>query len=272
MKSIKFRLRVFCIVLFAVVVLGTLSFTIIEKLSPVDAFYFTIVTIATVGYGDIHPMTQIGKLLAIILTIMGVGTFLGVIANATEMMLNRREQQTRLQKLNMIIGVFFSEVGTKLLELFSDFSSNLDRIHREVIVTEDWNEQDFLTARKHLKNINYEVDIQKCKLGELRNFLLSQKSLLVGLLQNPTLLEHESFTDLLRAVFHLTEELAYRKNVMQLPETDNAHLTGDIKRIYDLLVDQWLDYMKYLKDNYPYLYSLALRTNPFDEEASPIVK
>jgi len=259
-------------VLFAVVVLGTLSFTIIEKLSPVDAFYFTIVTIATVGYGDIHPMTQIGKLLAITLTIMGVGTFLGVIANATEMMLNRREQQTRLQKLNMIIGVFFSEVGTKLLELFSDFSSNLDRIRREIIVNEDWNEQDFLTARKHLKNINCEVDIQKCNFGELRDFLLSQKSLLLGLLQNPTLLEHESFTDLLQAVFHLTAELAYRKNLMQLPDTDKAHLAGDITRIYNLLVDQWLDYMKYLKNDYPYLYSLALRTNPFDEEASPIVK
>jgi hypothetical protein len=258
--------------LFAVVVLGTLGFMVIEKLSPVDAFYFTIVTIATVGYGDIHPMNQIGKILAIILTIMGVGTFLGVIANATEMMLNRREQQIRLQKLNMIIGVFFSEVGIKLLELFSDFSSNLDKIHSEVIVTKDWNEQDFLTARKHLRNINYRVDIQKGKLGELRGFLLTKRNLLVGLLQNQTLLEHESFTDLLRSVFHLTEELAYRKNVMQLPDTDNTHLTGDIKRVYNLLVDQWLDYMKYLKDNYPYLFSLALRTNPFDEEASPVVK
>jgi hypothetical protein len=36
-------------------------------------------------------------------------------------------------------------------------------------------------------------------------------------------------------------------------------------------VHQWLDYLRYLKTNYPYLFSLAIRTNPFDEKASPVV-
>lgn len=34
----------------------------------------------------------------------------------------------------------------------------------------------------------------------------------------------------------------------------------------------WLDYTKYIKDRYPYLFSLAMRTNPFDVDATPIVK
>jgi len=38
------------------------------------------------------------------------------------------------------------------------------------------------------------------------------------------------------------------------------------------LVRQWLAYMKYLKNFYPYLFSLAMRTNPFDQHASPIIK
>jgi hypothetical protein len=92
------------------------------------------------------------------------------------------------------------------------------------------------------------------------------------LLENPTLLEHEAFTELLQAVFHLTEELSYREDVLNLPDTDKEHLSGDIKRAYSMLVRQWLHYMKYLKYNYPYLFSLALRTNPFDRESSPIVK
>ena len=85
------------------------------------------------------------------------------------------------------------------------------------------------------------------------------------------MLEHDTFTDLLWAVTHLTEELACRENCGDLPETDLQHLTGDMKRAYILLVHEWLDYMQHLKQNYPYLFSLAVRMNPFDPAASPIV-
>jgi hypothetical protein len=56
-----------------------------------------------------------------------------------------------------------------------------------------------------------------------------------------------------------------------LPESDRGHLAIDIERIYGLIVHQWLDYMNYLKSNYPYLFSLAMRANPFDQCASPVV-
>lgn len=92
------------------------------------------------------------------------------------------------------------------------------------------------------------------------------------LLENPNLLEHESFTELLRAVFHLTEELAHRKKIKQLSLSDNEHIGKDIKRVYGILVIQWLHYMQHLKENFPYLFSLAMRTNPFDETASPEIK
>jgi len=77
-------------------------------------------------------------------------------------------------------------------------------------------------------------------------------------------LEHESFTDQLWAVFHLTEELAYRSRLDDLPESDCAHINGDIKRVYLSLIIEWLAYLKHLKSDYPYLFSLALRLNPFD--------
>jgi len=83
----------------------------------------------------------------------------------------------------------------------------------------------------------------------------------------PNLLEHETFTDLLWAVFHLAEELAYRKNVSLLPNSDYEHLIGDIKRVHVLLLSEWLDYMKHLREDYPYLFSLAVRTNPFNPDA-----
>ncbi len=271
MDPIRFRFRVFLIALLGVMVLGTLGFMVIEGVSVSDAFYFSIVTIATVGYGDIHPATQEGKLFAVVLILMGVGTFLGVVANATEMMLNRREKLVRLEKLNMVIGVFFSEVGTKLIAFFSELDPNLPEIRKSLVVNAHWTEQDFSRAGKDLRHYDHGVEIQKADLEDLRRLLSEKRDFLMGLLENPVLLEHESFTELLRAVFHLAEELAYREDVRRLPNTDKGHLANDMKRAYSLLVDQWLDYMKYLKDNYPYLFSLAMRTNPFDKKASPVV-
>lgn len=187
-------------------------------------------------------------------------------------LLSEREKRARLEKLNMVIGVFFSRAGTRLLTYFSDFDSKLDKIRKELLLTNDWSEKEFSSLSKRLKNYDYAVEIQKIELEDLANFLMEKTDFLLRLLENPTLLEHESFTELLQAVFHLTEELASREHLTQLPDTDYEHLAGDIKRAYILLVHQWLDYMKHLKDNYPYLFSLAMRTNPFDQSSSPIVR
>jgi len=187
-------------------------------------------------------------------------------------LLSQREKRNRLEKLNMVIGAFFSEVGTELLTYFSDFDPKLNEIRNELVVTKDWSEQEFQKISKRLKNYDYGVNIQKVGLKDLSTFLVRKRDFLLRLLENPNLLEHEEFTELLRAVFHLTEEVGNREDIEALPETDYQHLAGDIKRVYVQLVHQWLDYMKHLKDNYPYLFSLAMRTNPFDMEASAIVK
>ena len=106
----------------------------------------------------------------------------------------------------------------------------------------------------------------------LQNFLVDKRGFLLRLLENPNLLEHEHFTDLLWAVFHLAEELSHRTDVKELPDTDYQHLAGDIARAYKLLIRQWLEHMEHLKNDYPYLFSLAIRTNPFNPDASPEVK
>ena len=187
-------------------------------------------------------------------------------------LLGVREKRARLEKLNMVIGVFFSEIGAGLVTYFSDFDPKLEKIKQELIVRPNWSEKEFSAVSKRLKSYDYGVEIQKVELEYLRDFLIAKRDFLLRLLENPNLLEHESFTELLRAVFHLTEELQGREDISQLPDSDYEHLAGDIKRAYVLLVQHWLDYMKHLKNNYPYLFSLAMRTNPFDQSASPIVK
>jgi voltage-gated potassium channel len=269
---IRFRLTINLIILVALLIFGTFVFATLEGRSLIDAFYYIIVTVATVGYGDVHPTTTAGKVFAILLIITGVGTFLGVIANTTELMLSRREKLIRMKKLNMVIGVFFSEVGVKLIKRFVDSDPHSEEMQEGLIVTEKWTHPDFQKVSEHLKKFKYGTEMSKAELGVLKEFLLSERDFLVRLLENPTLLEHESFTTLLRAVFHLTEELAYREDPNQLVESDRRHIIGDINRAYHLLVQEWLDYMEYLKVNYPYLFSLAMRTNPFDRKASPVVE
>jgi len=187
-------------------------------------------------------------------------------------LLDMREKRAMLNKLNMVIGAFFSEVGDELLAYFSEYDLKLDIIRKELVITDKWSEQEFMDLSKRLKNYDYRIDIQNVDLEYLRNFLVGHRTFLLRLLENPNLLEHESFTELLWAVFHLTEELAKRGDLKQLPDTDYKHLSGDMKRVYTLLIHEWLDYMRHLKDNYPYLFSLAMRTNPFDPDASPIVR
>jgi len=168
----------------------------------------------------------------------------------------------------MVIGAFFSEAGTELLKTFSGFDSDARAITQGLIVTGDWTDRDFRNVRESIKSHEYHVDSRKGDLGLLMDFLKSRRGFLLNLLENPNLLEHESFTNLLWALFHLTEELARRKSLRELPEVDLRHLDGDIKRVYQLLIAEWVQYMEHLKDNYPYLFSLAMRTNPFDAAAS----
>ncbi|PIP36287.1 MAG: two pore domain potassium channel family protein [Desulfobacterales bacterium CG07_land_8_20_14_0_80_52_14] len=269
--SIRFRLAINCIIFLAVLIFGTIIFMSVENRSLIDSFYYIIVTMATVGYGDIVPATPAGKIIAILLIITGVSTFLGVIANATELMLSRREKMARMKKLNMVIGVFFSEAGNHLIRIFARSDPRFEEIQKGLIITVKWTREDFLRVNEHLHGSKYSVQVSQSDLQSLKDFLVKQRDFLVRLLENPTLLEHESFTDLLRAVFHRAEELAYRDNLNQSPVADRAHLTGDINRAYHLLVHQWLDYMEYLKIHYPYLFSLAMRTNPFDLQASPVI-
>ncbi|MDY6911389.1 MAG: hypothetical protein SVM79_03400 [Chloroflexota bacterium] len=185
--------------------------------------------------------------------------------------LNQREMRTRLEKMNMVIGAFFSEVGTKLLAYFSDFDPRLDSIRQELIVNDNWSEAEFHQVSDRLRQYDYGIEIKGIDLGHLTDFLVGKRDFLLRLLENPNLLEHESFTDLLRAVFHLTEELGARGNTCQLSDADCAHISIDLRRVYALLVNEWLDYMHHLKDNYPFYFSFAMRTNPFDQNASATI-
>jgi hypothetical protein len=189
-----------------------------------------------------------------------------------ETAISEREKSAMLEKLNMVIGTFFSEAGTDLLKKVAIFDEDTEKIRQHLIITDMWTEKDFLSAAETIKNFDYTLEINTDHqsiefLEDLKEFLHRKRDFLLILLENPNLLEHETFTDLLRAVFHLTEELEKRKDLSKLPPSDYMHLKGDTERVYGLLINEWLQYMEHLMNNYPYLFSLAMRVNPFNPKA-----
>jgi voltage-gated potassium channel Kch len=57
--------------------IGTLFYHVTEKLSFIDSFYFSVVTLGTVGYGDIVPHTDLGKLFTSFYILVGIGIIAG---------------------------------------------------------------------------------------------------------------------------------------------------------------------------------------------------
>jgi hypothetical protein len=185
-----------------------------------------------------------------------------------ERILTRRETKAKLQKLNMVVGAFFSEVGNYLLYGILEYIENKEEIISRLNVSGAWTKKDFQKAADFAYNLPIEVNYRSLDLGQLKEFLSQKRGFLLALLENPSLLEHDRFTDLLWAVTHLDEELEARPSLANLPDKDLDHLANDIRRMYDHLASEWLDYVQHLKSKYPFLFSLVLRTHPFQTSQS----
>ncbi|ACH40258.1 hypothetical protein Gbem_3261 [Citrifermentans bemidjiense Bem] len=184
-----------------------------------------------------------------------------------ERVLREREREAMIKKLNMVIGIFFSEVGTQLLRDFLEFFTDGQGLRGKLNVTVRWREEDYRAARDFIKSHEIRLDARLGDLPRLKEFLSEKKGVMLSLMENPNLLEHESFTDLLWAVFHLIEELQARQSLASLPASDLEHLAGDMKRAHNHLLIEWLSYMAHLQKDYPYLFSLAVRMNPMNPQA-----
>ena len=271
MDSYERRIRTYLVLLVSVTLLGVAGFTVLEGFSPFDSLYLTIVTIATVGYGDLHPVTAGGRLLAIILIIAGVGCFVGVVANIVENLADRQARTRRAEKTNMLVGLFYSQLGTSLLAACSRLDPMREELARLIAGPGRDATPDPGTIAATLESRTYSLDCRELDLAALRDSLGQNLPFLTLLLQNPDLEEHSRFTDLLQALLHFWQELSHREQLCNLPTPDSAHLSGDLNRVYGLLVLEWVVYLGNLKSRYPYLYSLAVRTNPFDDSVSAVI-
>jgi voltage-gated potassium channel len=107
-------------ILISVILIGCVSFYHIEGVDLVESVYWTISTVTTVGYGDITPKTEGGKIFSIFLMISGVGAILYVLMMMAEFIIEgemremitmtRKEREVRKMK-NHVIVCGYGRVG-----------------------------------------------------------------------------------------------------------------------------------------------------------------
>jgi len=175
----------------------------------------------------------------------------------------RRDRKAMLEKVSIVVNEFYAEAGTELIAGLRSYLVNLDELAVHLQMSGRWQDTDFNSAKKFLGGNPIEVDIAGNDLNILRNLLENKKDQLLRLFENANLMEHDAFTDMLWAVYHVYDELRSRDSFDNLPEADRKHLNTDIQRAVRLLLIEWIDSMRALKVRYPYLYSLAVRKCPF---------
>lgn len=187
-------------------------------------------------------------------------------------LISAREKQERLKKMNMAINAFFGEAGTDMLLSMNLFVTNPGTIKTLLDFNGKWNEKDFQKSELLVAGYDFQINSRNGDILQLKNLLIDKRTFLMSMLENSNLLEHDTFTEMLWSVFHIMDELVARLEFSNLPDADLDHLSLDIKRAYKSLLVEWIHYIKHLKTDYPYLFSMAVRKNPFDDNRSVIFK
>ncbi len=125
--SLRLRRRLALIILIALVVFsaGIVGFMTIENMSFLDAFYMTVITLSTVGFGEVKPLSPEGKLFTSFLIISGVGTFAYAATSMSHLLVEgelrkvfdaRRRRRLMKRLKNHVIVCGFGRVGEKICE------------------------------------------------------------------------------------------------------------------------------------------------------------
>lgn len=250
-----------------------------KRLSWKVKFSIVMVLLIIIIYGSNYLVLGDGEhIISYVWTHLGfIPVDILLVAFLLDEIIEKKEKEAMLEKLDMLMSTFFSEVGNELINQLS--TANKYKTSTENLKSiKDWDEKDFDNKLAELKDasLDFQADIPAEEreefLENLRTLLASKREFIINLINNPNLLEKEEFTELTNSILHLDEELEHRKDLTLVTDTDFGHLNGDMKRVYDKLVYEWVNYLKYLYKNYPYMIALVVRTNPFDADADVYVK
>jgi len=120
MNPLTRRLLLIVIAIAGTLAVGTAGFTLIDNYPPFDAFYMSLTTMTTVGYGEIHPLSRAGRIFNAFLIFFGVTTIFIAIGAMTQTIIElefgdaigKRRNKRMIEKLkNHFIICGFGRVG-----------------------------------------------------------------------------------------------------------------------------------------------------------------
>ncbi|MCP4220602.1 MAG: hypothetical protein GY765_38600 [bacterium] len=178
-------------------------------------------------------------------------------------LMKKREKNAMVDKMNMVVGIFFSEMGNGLLKLMAQLDGNACEIKALLRDQPEWTPGFLREVKKNIKAHVFKPLPHLEKLQALKEYLVTNRGCLMRMLENPNLLEHETFTDLLWAVSHLTEEFTFREELEKLSQDVLLHLANDVERAYGRVLREWISYIEHLQKEYAYMFKLAVKMHPF---------
>ena len=164
------------------------------------------------------------------------------VKNNTEHSVIRHTRPSRLLQINSPV-VVMTHNGQKIAPILQRIYGPLDPIK--------------------LRNYEHNLNFDNINYSELKKLILESKNIISSLISNESVLEHETFADLLMALMHLRDEIIFVKHKEYLTEEDRVNMEGDLIRVYKALTIQWIGFLSHLKQYYPYQYSGAIKFNPF---------
>jgi voltage-gated potassium channel len=119
--------------------MGIVGYMMIEGWSFSEAFFMTIITLTTVGFGEVHPLTPLGRWFTAVLILLGVSTIAYSLGIAGEYLLTadvpqrlrRRQMQNAIKKLqDHVIVIGYGRVGQSAVEALQDSSQKIVLIEK----------------------------------------------------------------------------------------------------------------------------------------------
>ena len=95
----------------------------------------------TIAYFGFHEPDKV--IFYIVIDLAFIPLDILIVALVIESLIEKKERETVLEKLDMILGVFFSEIGDELLETFTKINASSDEIIKNLENIENWRKKDY---------------------------------------------------------------------------------------------------------------------------------